>query len=44
MTPLQPKPLSDLEGWIGSQREMWSRRLDQLDAYVTALHKKEGSR
>jgi DNA-binding transcriptional ArsR family regulator len=35
------KPLNALEKWVAEQRLMWERRLDQFDAFVTALHKKE---
>ncbi len=35
------QPLTALEKWIADQRIMWERRLDQFDAYVTALHEEE---
>jgi DNA-binding transcriptional ArsR family regulator len=35
------QPLTALEKWIGDQRSMWERRLDQFDAYVTTLHEEE---
>ena len=36
---LSPKPLAAAEAWLADQRKLWERRLDQLDAYVTALKK-----
>ncbi len=36
---LKPKPLEDAEGWIGAQRTMWTKRLDQLDDYLKLLSK-----
>ena len=38
---LRPKPLADAEDWIGAQRTMWTRRLDQLDDYLKLLSTKE---
>ncbi len=38
------QPLSHLEKWIADQRNIWERRLDQFDAYVTALHAEEKSK
>jgi len=34
---LKPKPLTEAEGWIGAQRTLWTRRLDQLDDYLKQL-------
>lgn len=34
---LRPKPLTDAEGWIGAQRSLWTKRLDQLDDYLRHL-------
>ncbi len=31
---LVPQPLKSAERWIVEQRQMWERRLDQLDAYL----------
>ena len=38
---LKPKPLEDAEGWIGAQRTLWTRRLDQLDDYLRQLNAME---
>jgi DNA-binding transcriptional ArsR family regulator len=38
---LKPKPLADAERWIGARRALWTKRLDQLDAYLLQLHRKE---
>ena len=32
-----PAPLRAAEKWMGAQRELWERRLDQLDEYLLAL-------
>ena len=29
------------EGWIGAQRTLWTRRLDQLDDYLRQLNAME---
>jgi DNA-binding transcriptional ArsR family regulator len=34
---LTPQPLKAAEGWLEKQRAVWSRRLDQLDAYLADL-------
>jgi DNA-binding transcriptional ArsR family regulator len=34
---LTPQPLKLAEGWLGKQRAMWTRRLDQLDIYLADL-------
>lgn len=31
---LAPEPLAAAEGWLAEQRSLWSRRLDQLDAFL----------
>jgi DNA-binding transcriptional ArsR family regulator len=36
---LQPERLQDVEDWLGRQRRLWERRLDQLDDYLIALSK-----
>jgi DNA-binding transcriptional ArsR family regulator len=38
---LRPKPLEDAEGWIGAQRTLWTKRLDQLDDYLKQLNATE---
>lgn len=37
---LAPEKFKTAEDWLGKQRKLWERRLDQLDAYLLALHKK----
>jgi DNA-binding transcriptional ArsR family regulator len=34
---LTPQPLRSAEGWLGKQRAVWNRRLDQLDTYLADL-------
>jgi len=34
---ITPRPLRVAEGWLENQRTRWSRRLDQLDAYLMDL-------
>lgn len=34
---LTPQPLAAAEDWLGAQRTMWERRLDQLDAYLQTM-------
>lgn len=34
---LTPTPLQAAEDWLGEQRVMWERRLDQLDDFVRTL-------
>ena len=38
---LKPKPLADAEDWIGAQRTLWTKRLDQLDDYLRHLNTTE---
>lgn len=38
---LVPKRLRQAEDWLGRQRAMWERRLDQLDAYLMELKEKQ---
>ena len=38
---LQPKPLETAGHWMARQREMWERRLDQIDNYVKTLREKK---
>src|SRR4051812_44536453 len=38
---LVPKPLQAAEDWMVAQRDLWERRLDQLDAYLLALKEKD---
>ena len=34
---LAPQPLKVAEHWITAQREIWERRLDQLDGYLNEM-------
>ncbi|MEN9646997.1 MAG: hypothetical protein RL238_3666 [Actinomycetota bacterium] len=34
---LTPAPLEQAVGWLATQREHWTRRLDQLDHYLTRM-------
>jgi DNA-binding transcriptional ArsR family regulator len=34
---LTPRPLQNAERWLEKQRSLWTRRLDQLDSYLTDL-------
>jgi DNA-binding transcriptional ArsR family regulator len=34
---LTPQPLGAAESWLGKQRAVWNRRLDQLDTYLAGL-------
>jgi hypothetical protein len=36
-----PETLRETEGWLAEQRRLWTRRLDQLDAYVETLEAEE---
>ncbi|MCC6316934.1 MAG: helix-turn-helix transcriptional regulator [Gemmatimonadaceae bacterium] len=38
---LAPARLRQAEHWLVRQRQLWEDRLDQFDAYVTALHKRQ---
>jgi DNA-binding transcriptional ArsR family regulator len=38
---LVPKRLKLAEDWLGRQRALWERRLDQLDAYLIDLKEKQ---
>jgi hypothetical protein len=38
---LRPKPLTDAERWLGEQRALWTKRLDQLDAFLITLKPKD---
>ena len=40
---LTPQPLHFAEDWLGKQRELWNRRLDQLDNYLLELKEKQQS-
>ena len=31
---ISPRPLNAAEGWMAAQRELWERRLNQLDTYL----------
>jgi len=39
---LAPERLQAAEDWILGRRELWERRLDQLDAYVLTMKENEG--
>ena len=34
---LTPEPLEQAAGWLDEQRDMWARRLDQLDGHLTTM-------
>lgn len=34
---LAPDPLADLDGWLAPYREIWSDRLDALEAHLVAM-------
>jgi DNA-binding transcriptional ArsR family regulator len=38
---LTPGPLMHAADWLDAQRELWERRLDQLDDYLTTLRDEE---
>jgi DNA-binding transcriptional ArsR family regulator len=38
---IAPQRLKVAEDWLARQRKVWERRLDQLDEYVIALHRKQ---
>lgn len=38
---LVPKRLKLAEDWLGKQRVLWERRLDQMDAYLLSLKETE---
>jgi len=40
---VKPQALGAVEGWLSAQRNLWERRLDQLDAYVKTLKSQENS-
>jgi DNA-binding transcriptional ArsR family regulator len=40
---LRTKPLTDAEHWLSGQRALWTKRLDQLDAFLIT-HKKKDTR
>lgn len=37
---LTPENFTIAENWLGKQRKLWERRLDQLDAYLLEMKKK----
>ncbi|HEX2890679.1 metalloregulator ArsR/SmtB family transcription factor [Vineibacter terrae] len=39
---LAPRRLRLAEDWLARQRDLWERRLDQLDDYLMHLHGKQG--
>ncbi len=34
---LEPEPLKEVDGWLGSYRRLWEGRFDRLDAYLKTL-------
>jgi DNA-binding transcriptional ArsR family regulator len=38
---LVPEPLKVAEDWLGRQRRLWERRLDQLDSYLMKMKQEE---
>lgn len=38
---LAPDAFEAVEGWLATQRRVWERRLDQLDAYLLTLKESE---
>lgn len=38
---LKPKPLAAAEHWLIGQRTLWTKRLDQLDAFLLTLKQKD---
>ncbi len=39
---LAPRRLRLAEDWLARQRDLWERRLDQLDDYLMHLHSRQG--
>lgn len=35
---IRPKALTEAEDWLGAQRNLWTRRLDQFDDYLRQLN------
>jgi DNA-binding transcriptional ArsR family regulator len=40
---LNAAPLADVAAWLGGYRQFWEQNLDQLDAYVQDMKRKEKS-
>lgn len=40
---LKTEALQTIEVWVATQRELWERRLDRLEAYVEKLDREEKS-
>jgi DNA-binding transcriptional ArsR family regulator len=40
---LEPQRLRQISDWVGSYREVWEDRFQQLDSYLDALQKTEDS-
>ena len=38
---LKPEPLRDLAGWLEGYRRFWDAKLDDLDAYLKEIQKKD---
>jgi DNA-binding transcriptional ArsR family regulator len=34
---LQPKPFEELDGWLGTFKQAWEKRLDTLDDYLQEM-------
>lgn len=41
---MNPAALQDAAGWLDRQRNLWERRLDQMDDYLLKLKKEKGDR
>lgn len=39
---LEPEPLTIAQEWLARQRELWERRLDQLDDYLGQMKEMKG--
>lgn len=40
---LKPEPLAALDHWLEAQRNLWTRRLDQLDALLANMAEEEAT-
>lgn len=38
---LEPEGISEISGWLTEVKSLWSRRLDQLDQMLIAMHQQE---
>jgi DNA-binding transcriptional ArsR family regulator len=41
---LAPERLAEASHWLEEQRQVWERRLDQLDEYLTTMHDKPNTK